>query len=495
MRKSDVTLIGLGPTGSALANLLGEYGWKVEVFEKSLEIYPLPRAVHFDDEIMRVFQQIGITGQLEPFINKVLGMDLVNADEQILGSYRSPLEIGKLGWHQGYMFHQPDLERILRENLEKFPNVKVHLGADVQSLEDRGDGVSIKVETATETFWHESKWVVGCCGAKSITRNTLACELTDYQEDQPWLVVDIELKRDPGLSNLTIQYCDPVRPCTYVPTPGNIRRFEIMVLPGESSEQLLTDTFIEKFLSKWIQSWDYRIRRKAVYRFHALISRQWLAGQILLAGDAAHQMPPFLGQGLCSGIRDAANLSWKLDLVLRGTAGRELLQTYQTEREAHVQKIMEIDLWLGQFIQTTDTEEAKKRDASMLSNPGAPLSLPAIPIGDGLSINMNEFSKLPLMQPRLEDGQLYDLQIGNGFAILGTINPSEYAQKILNLLSIKLIPKPHPQITQWLHSIGANAVLVRPDKYVGDTIFSDADLEKVLAPLVEYLSPLRSPRI
>lgn len=495
MHKSDVTLIGLGPTGSALANLLGSYGWHVEVFEKSLDIYPLPRAVHFDEEIMRVFQQIGITDQIAPFIRAVSGMDLVNADKQILGSYRASLETGKFGWHQGYMFHQPDLERILRENLAKFPNVKVHLGAEVQAIEDQSEGVRIKVQTASETYWHESKWVIGCCGAKSITRNALACELTDYQEDQPWLVVDIELKRDPGLSNLTIQYCNPARPFTYVPTPGNLRRYEIMALPGETTEQLLADPFIEQFLSKWIEPADYTIRRKAVYRFHALISKRWLSGHILLAGDAAHQMPPFLGQGLCSGIRDAVNLSWKLDLVLKGVASRELLKTYQTEREAHVQKIMEIDLWLGKFIQTTNREEAKKRDESMLANPDAPLSLPAIPLGEGLSANQNEFSRLPFMQPRLEDGQLYDTQVGDGFAILGTINPSEQAQKVLDLLDVKLIPKPHPEIAQWLHSIGANAVMLRPDKYVGDTIVSNADLDQVLAPIANYLLPIRDAQI
>jgi len=489
MHKSDVVLIGLGPTGTALANLLGEYGWNIEVFEKSFDICPLPRAVHFDDEIMRVFQQIGVTEQLAPFINKVLGMDLINADKQILGSYRAPLEPGILGWHLGYMFHQPDLEKILRENLKKYPNVKVHLGTDVQLLEDHEDGVRIKAQSTTGTFWHESKWVVGCCGAKSLTRNTLGSELTDFNEDQPWLVVDIELKRDVKISDFTIQYCDPNRPCTYVPTPGNLRRFEIMALPGELTEQLLADAFIEKFLLKWIQPSDYKIRRKSVYCFHALIAKHWLGGHILLAGDAAHQMPPFLGQGLCSGIRDAANLSWKLDLILRGIGGPGLLETYQTEREAHVQKIMEIDLWLGKFIQTTNEEEAKKRDQSMLSNPNAPLSLPAIPIGKGLSANKSEYSKLPLMQPRLENGQLYDSQIGNGFAVLGIIKPSESAQKIINLLDIKLIPKPHPDIAQWLHSIGANAVLVRPDKYISDTILSDADLDQALAPLAGYLLP------
>lgn len=488
MYKSDVALIGLGPTGATLANLLGACGLNVEVFEKSLDIYPLPRAVHFDDEIMRVFQQIGITDQLKPFINAVSGMDLVNANEQILGSYRAPLEAGKLGWQLGYMFHQPDLERILRENLSKYPNIKVHLGAEVQALEEHEDGIRLKVQTATETLWHESKWVVGCCGAKSITRSALACELTDYKEDQPWLVIDIELKGDSDLPNLTIQYCDPARPCTYVPTPGNLRRFEIMALPGESAEQMLSDTFIEKFLSRWIQPSDYTIRRKAVYCFHALISKQWLGGQILLAGDAAHQMPPFLGQGMCSGIRDASNLSWKLDLVLKGVANRELLETYQIEREAHVQKIMEIDLWLGSFIQTTDEEEAKKRDHAMLSNPSTPLSLPVIPIGEGLSAKKNTFSRLPFMQPQLENGQLNDTFLGDGFSILGNITPSISAQKILSALNIKLIPEPNPEISQWLHSIGANAVLVRPDKYVSDTITSSADLDEALAPIASYLS-------
>jgi 3-(3-hydroxy-phenyl)propionate hydroxylase len=484
----DVILVGYGPTSAILANLLGAKGWKVGVVERSQSVYELPRAVHFDAEVMRIFQHIGLAEKIGALTEKVRGMDLQNAGGDLLARYTSPSSTGKQGWHEGYMFHQPDLERTLREGVGRFPNVDVQLGTEIESVRTEEDGVgSVQGTGPAGPVSATARFVVGCCGARSITGHAIQTEVRDFGADRAWIVVDIRLLHDPGLPDVTVQYCDPARPCTYVPSAGTLKRFELMLLPGESAPEMLAPERIGQLLGRWLQPADYALVRAAVYTFHATLATRWRKGPLFVCGDAAHQMPPFLGQGLGSGARDAANLAWKLDLVLRGVASDALLDTYQAERAPHVQALIESDLWLSNIIQTTDPHIAQLRDQQMSATAGSSALVPPDPpLGSGLC-DSSERSGRPFIQPTLAQGLLHDEILGKGFALIGAIQPSDWARRVLDALGAHAVDQPADEVAAWLRELGATAVVVRPDRYVLASVRDVQGLDQALEPLARYL--------
>lgn len=491
MRSCDVILIGYGPTSAILANLLGSYGRRVEVVERASNVYNLPRAVHFDAEIMRIFQRIGLAEPIAQETQAVRGMDLLSASNEVLARYVAPSGPNALGWSEGYMFHQPDLERLLREGVRRFPNVAVHLGTEVSAIDISDDQAIVHIQGPHGADVIRAPFAVGCCGARSITAGAMGTSFTDLGADRAWIVVDVELLREVELPNVTVQYCDPARPCTFVPSPGNLRRFELMLLPGEQAEDMLQVAQIQDMVSRWLQPNDYKIERAAVYTFHATLANQWRKGPLLIAGDAAHQMPPFLGQGLGSGARDAANLSWKLDLILQGVASPSLLDTYQAERSAHVRALMDADLWLSSVIQTTEPAVAQQRNMQMRNSPdGGALVPPNPPLGGDLCDRSASASRLPFIQPVLSNSLRHDDLLGDGFALLGPVQPGAWASKALEKLGTRLSPSPHALIVEWLQAHNASSVLVRPDRYVLALLNNADDLDNALKPLASHLLPL-----
>jgi 3-(3-hydroxy-phenyl)propionate hydroxylase len=486
---TDVALIGYGPTGAVLANLLGRRGWNVDVFERSPEPLNAPRAVHFDAEAMRVFQQLGVADALLAKVLPIRGMHFLGGAGQVIFQFDAEAADQPLGWPQGFMFHQPDLERALRDAAQRYSNVIPHLGHDVQrvSATEDGAGAVIDVSGPNGRRTVHARYVVGCCGARSITRAAIGSGVIDYGFNQEWLVLDLVLQRPLDLPQVTVQYCDPSRPSTYVVMPGHRRRFEFMVMPGESADTLLEPATMTHLLRRWLQPGEYVIERAAVYAFHALVAERWRAGPLLIAGDAAHQMPPFLGQGLCAGVRDAANLAWKLNLVLSGTASDSLLDTYQSERMPHVQATVEDDILLGSIIQTTVPERARQRDTKATST-GAPTPLTprTYVIGDGLSA-IDATARTPFPQPTLPHGQRYDDVLGDHFALVGPVTPSENASAILAALGARIIRDPAPAIEEWGTLRNARAVLVRPDRVVMGLISDPTGLDGALLPLAGYL--------
>jgi 3-(3-hydroxy-phenyl)propionate hydroxylase len=485
----DVIVVGYGPTSAILANLLGAKGWKVGVFERSQTVYELPRAVHFDAEVMRIFQRIGLAEEIVTLTETVRGMDLQNARGDLLARYTSPRSTGKQGWHEGYMFHQPALERALREGVGRFANVDVQLGTEIESIRiaESSDAGSVQGTGPSGPMSATARFVIGCCGARSITGQAIQTEVHDFGADRAWIVVDIRLLRDPGLPDVTVQYCDPARPCTYVPAAGQLKRFELMLLAGELASDMLAPERIGELLSRWLQPADYEVVRAAVYTFHATVAGKWRKGPLLVCGDAAHQMPPFLGQGLGSGARDAANLAWKLDLVLRGIASESLLDTYQAERSPHVEAFIESDLWLSNIIQTTDPQVAQHRDQQMSATAGSSALVPPDPpLGPGLC-DGSEGSGRPFIQPMLASGHLHDDILGDGFALLGAVQPSNWAQRVLDALGTHRVSQPANEIADWLREHGATAVVVRPDRYVLALVREAQSLDQALEPLAKYL--------
>jgi 3-(3-hydroxy-phenyl)propionate hydroxylase len=486
---TDVALIGMGPTGGVLASLLGSRGVRVDVFERDAAVFPKPRAVHLDAETMRVLQQIGVTETIAPAVTPIRGMDMLNADGELIYKYVAPRGPGPLGWAEGFMFYQPELERALRRRAAEHPSVSVHAGHEVRSVRAEADGAGavLEVDSAGGTRPVRARFAVGCCGARSLTRAALGSGLADYGLDQPWLVLDLVLRGEVPLPDVTVQYCEPARPATYVPLPGARRRFEIMVMPGDDPAEMVREERIRALLARWLHPDDYDLERAAVYTFHGLVAERWRRGPLLIAGDAAHQMPPFLGQGMCSGIRDAANLAWKLELVVRGAAAESLLDSYQGEREPHVRRIIEADLFLGNLIQTTDPNVARQRDAAAASQGPVPLTPPVYPLGPGLCA-AGPAAGIPFPQPPLDGGGAHDDLLGPGFALVGSVTPSAEAARVLDAIGAATIHTPHPAIAEWLDAQGGRAAVVRPDRMVLAVVSGASGLDEALAPLAAHLT-------
>jgi len=359
----DVLLAGFGPTGATLAGLLGRAGRRVRVIEPEAEVYRLPRAVHCDAEVMRIFQTLGVARALLPHTRIVESCVFWSAEREVLLEAPLAHDDHQQGWTSDYMFHQPSLEAILREAACAHPSVEVSLGAQLVDVEQDEDGAVARVRGPQGEERIRARFVVGCDGAASTVRRRAGMALEDLGFDEPWVVVDLRGAR--GLPDRCIQLCDPARPTTLVPCAHGLYRFELMLRPGETDEEMARPERLRALLAPWLDLAGVELVRAAVYRFHAVVARDWMRGRVAIAGDAAHQTPPFLGQGMCAGIRDAANLAWKLDLVLRGQADAALLASYASERAPHVRSFIERAVAAGRIVCTQDPALAALRDVEL----------------------------------------------------------------------------------------------------------------------------------
>jgi 3-(3-hydroxy-phenyl)propionate hydroxylase len=366
---ADVLVVGLGPTGDVLSALLAQSGLKVIAIDKSGEVYAMPRAAVFDHEVMRTFQAVGIADEILA-ASRVAGLyEFVTADGEVLIEFDTALET-RSGWAENYVLHQPSVERALRARLAPL-GVDVRAPTTLLDAAEDGEGVDSRVSGPRGVYALRTRWVVGCDGAASRVRELSGIGLFDYQFDEPWLVIDAVADEPGDLPQRIMQLCDPKRPITYLKMCANRYRWEFMLLPGENPAEIATDANIRSLLAPWNCFERLKIERRAVYRFHGLVARQWRSGRILLAGDAAHQMPPFAGQGMCAGVRDAVNLAWKLCAVVRGEAAPALLDTYQLEREPHVRAVIEIAIAMGRVVCLLEPAAAAARNAQMLARKAA----------------------------------------------------------------------------------------------------------------------------
>jgi 3-(3-hydroxy-phenyl)propionate hydroxylase len=475
MIETDVLIVGLGPVGATLANLLGREGFRVLAVERDTQVYPLPRAAHFDAEIMRIWQGLGLLSEAMAVSRLAPAYEFRTARGEALLHYDLGEVIVASGFQPSWMFNQPDLERALRAKLADYPTVETRLGVRFEGFEHIGaDKVRAKIMDATgkpETV--EARTVVGCDGASSPVRKALGIAHFDYGFDEPWLVIDAKVKRPERMPNLNLQICDPIRPTTCVLMGPGRHRWEFMIRPGEDAQSFLDNKRIAELMKPWINDGDVEIDRKAVYRFHGLIAKEWRRGRIILAGDAAHQTPPFAGQGMCSGIRDAVNLAWKLTHVLRGEANEKLLDTYQTEREPHVRALTETAIAMGRVVCTADPEAAAQRDAAMLAAKAAgqqPVPPPDPQLGPGAF--MPSARRAATIFPQDNVGGAYlDDALGRGAWLIarrasdiaGLKNP--HLARIESLDGAALKPFAS-KLAALLDTYAADAVLVRPDRYV-----------------------------
>ncbi|MCR0984988.1 bifunctional 3-(3-hydroxy-phenyl)propionate/3-hydroxycinnamic acid hydroxylase MhpA [Roseomonas populi] len=468
----DIVIIGYGPVGAALANLLGAGGVRTLVIEREATAYHLPRAVHFDDEVMRIFQSMGLAEAILPITHVSPGMRFVDAGGRLLLDWSRPSGVGPQGWNVSYRFHQPELEAVLRGGLERWPSVTVRQRADVFALEPGADAVGLRYEDLTNGRIERAsaRYVVGCDGARSLVRRWIGEPMEDLGFHERWLVLDALLRRPrPDLGDHSVQHCDPARSATYVRGTGNRRRWEIALRPEDDSAALVRPEGAWPLLSRWITPEDATIERSAIYTFHSTVARRWREGRLILAGDSAHQTPPFLGQGMCAGIRDAANLAWKLARVLSGEAEDALLDSYGTERAPHVEGYIREAVRIGGLINTKAMEAVVSSD--VLQGGGAQRLVPVRPaLGPGPSAGWAGPAGRLLSQPRLSDGTPLDDRVGLRFAAV--MRPGFAAalpNEMLDHLSARgavLVADAAPGVGAMLDEAGAEAVLLRPDRHV-----------------------------
>ncbi len=521
----EVMVVGFGPSGAVATGLLGQLGRKVLCVDRAREVYDKPRAIAVDHEIMRVFQSLGVVERIAEHIAVFPPSEYYGVDGQLIKRIDTVPKPWPLGYMPTMVFTQPPVEAALREHASAYESVEVALGTELVSFEQTAHGVSVQLKDdrgATRAVTCD--YLIGCDGASSTVRTQLGIAYEDLVFDEPWLVVDVRVNES-GLAKLpkvAVQYCEPSRPCTFVVGPGAHRRWEIMLMPGEDPREMQTEAQVWKLLSRWLAPEDGQLWRAASYRFHALVAQEWRRGRIFIAGDAAHQQPPFIGQGMCQGIRDVVNLIWKLEAVMNGTAQPALLDSYATERALHVRQLTTRIKELGKVICERDVAAARERDARLLREAGGQVKTIArqdiVPkLEAGLLASAAHAANGTLFpQPRVRvegtgDGEtaLLDVVVGGHWRIitLGGELVSDAAREAAQRIGAQLVElaadgdakraavwpgmrrvvEVDGVLAAWFRRNECSAAIVRPDHYVYGVASDAATLAASLAHLETML--------
>lgn len=486
---SDVLIVGAGPTGKLLALYLGRLGHRVTIVERHPSSYPLPRAVAFDDEVARVLADIGINPDNDDAIEYLdEWYYLINAKGERIAALDWTGRTDA-GWHCHYFFNQPDLETRFEKLLEAFPTVTLLRGLEAVHLEQDGDGVHLTCSDGHVQHTLRARYLVGADGANSFIRQAADLPITDLGFHYDWLIIDIRPNAPMEFESSILQICDPERPVTLMPAGPGRRRWEFMVLPGEDVDAMNSEAAAWRLLAPWTTPDDALLERHTVWRFQAKWADNWRKGRVLIAGDAAHLMPPFAGQGMCAGLRDSASLAWRLDLVLRGESCDDLLDTYVEERKAHVRYFVDFSIDIGKAVCVLDPAEAAARDAVMkaaVEDPSlAPPPVPHPPLGPGVwvegDIGAGQLSRQGIARI---DGSVdrLDSLVGQGWQLLGyerdpLASLSDLQAAKLGSLGVQTIifgpangDLPAEDVEgfykRWFDEWQVDAILIRPDRYV-----------------------------
>lgn len=439
----DVVIVGAGPSGLIAGNLCGLYGLKTLLIEKNSAVSEIPKAILVDDETLRVINKIGLIEEVKKVITPGGGADYFSNKMKPFASVR-PNKIS-FGFHPRNKIVQPMFEKVLLEGIKRFPNVKVLHNTQLINF-SQNETVKMTIEDVVSSNKEqiEASYMLGCDGGRSTVRKQLGIPLKEIGKkkngssfEEPWLIID--LKNDDLETRHTSFYCDPPRPLMHAHTAFGQRRYEFMLLEGEDREEMLKDENIRNLLAPFTEYKPENLVKKSVVVFNALVAEKFADNRVILVGDSAHLTPPFAGQGLNSGVRDAFNITWKINLITKGLAVHSILDSYEKERKNHVEAMIKLSVRMGSFILTTSPRRKLIRDISFSALKLAPplkryvteMRFKPKPIcTKGLFVGIEK----PLVGEMLKPPLLFDSQsnlvsldqyLGTGFSLLKISSPND----------------------------------------------------------------------
>lgn len=457
----DVVVVGLGPVGALITNLLAHEGLRVVALDREPDVMQTPRGVGIDGEMMRAMQTIGLAEKLEPRLKVFRGAQYLDANGEVVAT-RPPAQLqGEQGWPDRYNVHQPEFEEVLREHMRTDHLVRELVRHEVTEIVDHGEHVQVSATdlSSGETRSVRARYAIGADGGRSIARRAIGATYEDYGLNQPWIVADFVVTEDATVPEINTHYADPVSPAIYIHVVRDIRRFEFRAKPDEDLDTAVDPDKIWTRVARWLTPETAELVRAVVYTHRSLVVNNWRSGRILLAGDAAHQTPPFLGQGLCTGVRDAVSLVWRLRDVLLRDAPDTLLDSYGAERAAHAKHFITTATELGSQL-SRPTKSAIDALNARIGREGRGNS-PRL--GDGLHDKENG-GGVRSPQPRLDDGTLLDDLVDYEFAVLATRDalPDLDTAGIGRAVSVAA----SGPAADWLRERGLVCAIIRPDRYL-----------------------------
>ena len=494
----DAIVIGLGPVGSFMALKLEQHGMKVLAIDKEKDIYPLPRAVSMSDQGMRMHQSLKLDNVYIRNSDIPGGAGFVDENLEFIGD---PMIMKGLNTHNGWppmqFFHQPYTDKEIREKLLN-SNCDVFVEHELTDIDEAGQITKCTIRDLknNEVLNLECSYLIGADGANSKVRELKKIEQEDLNYDRDWIIIDIELLVEKELGEFAIQICDPKRIGTFIPTYSPFKRWEFEIHDDDDIEEFSSDENIKKLLSPWLKPEEYKILRKAIYQFHSVLANEFQKDNCYLIGDAAHQNPPFMGEGMMTGCRDAENLSWKIIMDYKYNLGESFLKNYQIERKDHARFIVENSLGIGLLMEAyAHTENIEDVPAELVAKGYGSFAIP--PLNEGIfykgKSDQTHMSGQLFPQPIKFDGseikERCDYLLGDNFSLISTneIVLSKDEEDFLTSIDTKilLLDKELVESNMWMSTMieDGKVYLVRPDKY----IFGSTTEEVSLSELIEDL--------